>query len=736
MRRLLCVLCLTFFASVIPAQTRPITEKDLFDFHWIGDTRLSPDGSHVVFVQTQVKEDRSGYETSLYLLDLTTPGAAPQRIRSGTHDTNPRWSAHGDKILFLRALETDGKPQPPQLYSMALFPVQTVPVAVTDATTMPKGVSQPAWAGDDSSWTVLASTPKIQPVVKLKVDHPSDVRIITRNPYESNGEGYIDQTVAPQLYRISAAGAPAVQLTSGPYGVQEYVATGNSSFLFLADKNPHPDDAPSPRNQLYALNPPGSAEADHVVRLIARFPFDARGLVAAPHAEGTEAFPIAFHATPYPDPPAAPLSHADTDLYTLAVDLNAKDATALPKNLTADSGYEMGGGVAGDNTAPRGGGRSPILWTAGGLLDVAGTRGSAILLSVDPSSKAITPMSARKQAVLSFAATSDRKTVIALVSNPILIGDLFSISGPTQTQLTHVNDALFSQLNLQMPENLQVKPTHNAKDIPGETIDTWVQLPPNFDSTRKYPAILNIHGGPHSAYGWVFDHEMLWMAARGYVTIYPNPRGSTTYGDRFANVIENNYPGDDFHDLMDTVDATIAKGWADPARLGVTGGSGGGLLTDWTVTHTQRFQAAVAQRDIVDAAAWWYTSDIGPFHQYWWPAAPFASKANEKLYRDYSPLTYVNDVKTPMMFILGDSDTRTPPSSGGEMFFRALTYRKVPAVMIRFPRENHELSRSGEPWHRIERLQNIVNWFDGYLQAQPEPQYGDQMDPAWKAAHK
>ncbi len=745
MRRIAAALLLFFAVAAVNAQTkRPITEKDLFDFHWIGDMQLAPDGKHVVYVQSQVKEDRSGYETSLYLLDLTTPAAAPELLLAGTHDASPRWAPTSDRILFLRVLEAEGKPQPAQLYAMTLFPTQQPPRAVTDATTMPKGVSQPAWDGDRSGWTVLAPTLKtsadeVPAPSKPKPAHVSDIRIITKNPYLSNGEGYIDQTVVPQLYRVSAPAASGIlaapeQLTYGPDGIQEYLAADSARILFLADKNPNPEDEPSPRNQLYVLNAPGSG-TPRTVSLVATLPYEAHTLAVSAHPEGTARFRVAFHASPYPDPPAKPLSHIDSDLFALEVDLGALPASSKPVDLTRDSGYEMGGGVGGDNTAPRGAGHASVLWSADGrqLLDVAGAKGSALLVAVNADGSGVQPLTAAKQAVVNFAATADRSTIIALVSNPILIGDLFRVDGAGQAQLTHSNDALFVQLDLKMPEELQVKPTHNAKDIGGETIDTWVQLPPHFDSSRKYPAILNIHGGPHSAYGWIFDHEMLWMAAKGYVTIYPNPRGSTTYGDRFSNVIENNYPGDDFHDLMDTVDAVIAKGWADPAKLGVTGGSGGGLLTDWTVTQTNRFKAAVAQRDIADAAAWWYTSDIGPFHQYWWPAAPFSSAENLKIYHDHSPMTYVTNVKTPMLFILGDADSRTPPTSGGEVFFRALTYRKVPAVMVRFPRENHELSRSGEPWHRIERLDNILNWFDAYLLGVCEPQFdGKTPQPCTK----
>jgi len=419
------------------------------------------------------------------------------------------------------------------------------------------------------------------------------------------------------------------------------------------------------------------------------------------------------------------MSHKQTDLWVM--DLTWAQGRPVsggePKNLTAKLSYEMGGSVGGDNTAPRGGGRVGIAWNGDdtALEDVVAKDGSALLARVDATSGDVAELTQPKQAVLGFVATADAKTNVALISNPIVIGDLFAVGdGKMQTQLTHGNDALFSQLDLKMPEDLEVAPTAHAGDIDGHAIDTFVQLPPNFHEGVKYPTILNIHGGPHSAYGWVFDHEMLWMAAQGYVVVYPNPRGSTSYGEKFANVIQDNYPNDDFHDLMDTVDAVVKKGWADPEKLGVTGGSGGGLLTDWTVTQTNRFKAAVAQRDIVDWANWWYTADIGEFQQYWMKPAPFD---NLEAYHDRSPLTYVNKIKTPMMFILGDADSRTPPGAGGEVFFRALKYKKIPTVMVRFPRESHELSRSGEPWHRVERLENIVGWFDKYLKGACEPQY-------------
>jgi dipeptidyl aminopeptidase/acylaminoacyl peptidase len=204
------------------------------------------------------------------------------------------------------------------------------------------------------------------------------------------------------------------------------------------------------------------------------------------------------------------------------------------------------------------------------------------------------------------------------------------------------------------------------------------------------------------------------------VVLYPNPRGSTSYGQEFGNLIQHKYPGDDYNDLMAAVDEVTKLGYVDPNRLGVTGGSGGGVLTDWTVTRTNRFKAAVSQRDIADWTSWWYTDDFLMFQPTWFKDAPFNAPDD---FRSHSAITYVTKIQTPMMFILGDADDRTPPTSGGEQLFRALKYMKQPTVMVRFPGESHELSRSGQPWHRIERLEHIVGWFDKYLNGADKPEY-------------
>ena len=723
------VVCLLLTGAMF-AQKRNITEKDIFDFTWIGDTQLSPDGSHAAYVQTTVNAKRDGYDSAIYLLDTGQPMTPARRLTNGPHDAQPRWSPDGTQLAFTRAVEKDTKPQPAQLYVLSLGGGEPVQVS-----SMEKGVGSPQWAPNGTCIAVLSETP-IVPERKTEKkegakaeehkaeEHKSDVRIITKAVYRNNGTGYLDTKDASQLYLfyMAKAGAKPVtpwQVTVGRFSVSDFVWSPSSNDIYYTSEHTDEPYYDLPHNEIYVLDPPadaatkGEKDPPPMSTLVAKLTFGASGLTISPDGKR-----LAFHGDD--QPLAKPRSHQQPDMFVL--DLDAKGA---PRNLTANYDYEVGSGVGGDNTAPRGAGRSEPVWTADGksIIDVVGKQGSALLVSIDASTGAVKELTAEKQAVVGFAVKPDATKMLALISTPVNIGDLFSVatdSSKQQTQLTEVNKELFSKLNLTMPEDMQVTPTVNAKDIAGSKIESFVQLPPDFDKAKKYPLILNIHGGPHSAYGWVFDHEMQWMAAKGYVVVYPNPRGSTTYGQQFANVIQHNYPGDDFHDLMDCVDAVVKLGYVDPAKMGVTGGSGGGLLTDWTVTHTNRFKAAVSQRDITDWSNWWYTADFTLFQPTWFEGAPF-DKVEE--FRKYSPITYVTNIKTPMLFILGEADYRTPPTGGGEDFFRALKYRHIDTVMVRFPGESHELSRSGQPWHRVERLENIVNWFDKYLMGMPEPQY-------------
>jgi dipeptidyl aminopeptidase/acylaminoacyl peptidase len=406
-------------------------------------------------------------------------------------------------------------------------------------------------------------------------------------------------------------------------------------------------------------------------------------------------------------------SYTQPDLWVLEVTPNAQ-----PKNLTASFDFDIGAGLTGDQAPPRAGGGNLPIWSRDGRnIVVSFTKeGRSNLATVDTSTGGFAELTKGDHAVMSYRVTSDRSKLVYLLSTPTRIGDLFSAdaNGSNPRQLTRFNDALLAKLNLTEPDDVWYT------TFDGKRAQTWIQKPPNFDPNKKYPLILNIHGGPHAAYGYVFDHEFQWMAAKGYIVVYPNPRGSTSYGQDFGNIIQHAYPGDDHKDLMLAVDETIKRGYVDEKKLGITGGSGGGVLTNYAVTQTERFAAAVSQRDISNWASWWYTADFTQFQPAWFKGAPFEDVEG---FRERSAITHVAKIKTPMMFILGEADHRTPTYAGGEELFRALKYRKIPTVMVRFPNEGHELSRSGQPWHRIERLQHIVGWFDKWLMGMSKPEY-------------
>jgi len=269
--------------------------------------------------------------------------------------------------------------------------------------------------------------------------------------------------------------------------------------------------------------------------------------------------------------------------------------------------------------------------------------------------------------------------------------------------LTSVNDSLMSQYQLGRVEEI----TFDSFD--GRNMQGWIIKPPDFDASKKYPFILDIHGGPHSMYGVAFQHELQIQAAHGYVVLYMNPRGSTGYGEEFGNIIHTHYPGDDFKDLMIGVDKMIEKGYIDPRKLCVTGGSGGGLLTAWVIGHTDRFAAAVSQYPVTDWVTQAGTADGGYTHSaLWMKTLPWD---NPQQFMEHSPIYYAKNFKTPTMVITGESDRRTPIAESEELYF-ALKAQKVPSVLVRVPQEFHGIRVYDS--HYIAKIEYILAWMEKY----------------------
>jgi len=706
-----CVLAL-LAASPHAQVKRVITETDLLKFTWIADPQLSPDGSTVAFVRVTVNEKENRYETALFAVPSSGSETA-RRLTAGIHDASPRWSADGRRLAFLRATEKDGKTQPAQIYVLQMDGGEARPI-----TDVANGAGSPAWSPDGRTIAFTSAT-SVDDVKKSDDPTPaggpkSDVHVVTRAVYRANGNStYVESERHAHIFTVEAplpsSAAPSsgalaapTRITDGEFDEQGIAWAPDGSKIYFTSTRvaePYYDESGA---ELFVVPAAGGSIAK-----VAGIDGDIGTLSVSPDGRR-----IAFVGTLRGKPIR---SYSQADLWVVDAAPNS-----TPKNLTEKYDYDIAGGIGGDQAAPRGSNRKPIVWSKDQrtLIVVSAEKGSSNLERVTIATGAVETVTDGAHDVVAYSATPDASKIAATLSTQTNIGDLFVFGGAERIergrQITHVNDDLFKDIRQSEPEEIWYK-TFDGKNVQG-----WILKPPDFDASRKYPLILEIHGGPHAAYGNTYTHEFQWMAAKGYVVLFTNPRGSTSYGQDFGNVIQFHYPGDDYKDLMAGVDEVLKKGYVDANRLGVTGGSGGGLLTNWTITQTQRFKAAVAQRDIADWSGFWFTADFTLFQPTWFHKAPWEDPQD---FAARSPITHVANVTTPLMLVLGDQDYRTPPADGGEMMFRALKYRKIPTVMVRFPRENHELSRSGEPRHRVERLQHIVGWMDQWLQGKKTAAY-------------
>jgi dipeptidyl aminopeptidase/acylaminoacyl peptidase len=398
--------------------------------------------------------------------------------------------------------------------------------------------------------------------------------------------------------------------------------------------------------------------------------------------------------------------------------------------VAAEADFPFGEGLSGDQHPPRGGGEAPLGFAPGGrgVIAMMAKHGSTLLVSADLASGKVEELTPAGRDLIAGTGSADGRTWAITLGGWERPGDLFLLDATTRrlTKLCGLNDALLEGVRHAALEEFWYR------SFDGARIQAWLVTPPDFDAARRYPMLLSIHGGPHVPYGFSFFHEFQALAAAGFVVLFTNPRGSTSYGSEFANIIQYRYPGDDYRDLMCAVDEVLKRGFADPERLGVCGGSGGGLLTNWIVAHTGRFAAAVTDRCVADWAAMYFSSDFTLFNRSWFRKPPFEDPAE---YAARSPVTFASRITTPLFIVHSEDDWRTPIGQG-ETMFRALKQQRKKAAMVRFPGENHELSRSGTPSRRVQRLALYRRWFARFLLGEEAPEFDEPFERCATAAAK
>ena len=629
------------------------------------DPRFSPDGSTIAFVVTTVDQKQNRRHSALW--SVPADGSrAPMALTTAPQSSNsPRWSPDGKAIAFLSARPAagDAATDTPRTQVWLLPTSGGEPRRLTS---LLNGVSSFQWSPDGARLVVVSRS---GPSDTAK--SPSDVRHYKNANYKLNDTGCFDDKRA-HLWVVDASSGRATPLTSGD--------DWNDS---------DPQWSPDSRRIAFVSDRSGKA-----------FDESQDTDVWVVDANGGPLTKISDHTTGDNSPRWSP------DGQTIAF-VSSVPETAHPKIWIAPSAGGAASRLAVERLDLIPGG---LRWAENGraLYFETGAKGTTQLYRVDLAARRVAPVTSGERTVRQ-ADISDQSGKLAYAANdPTHLDDLYvaDLSGGNEKQLTHLNAALWKQLNLVPVERVAFK------GADGWDVDGFFMKPAGWEPGKKYPMVLTIHGGPAGMYGFDWFHEFQVYASRGWAVFFTNPRGSTGYGEKFERGIALNWGGNDYVDVMNGVDAALAKyPWIDKDRLGVTGGSYGGYLTNWIISHTTRFKAAVTLRSISN-----FISDDGTRDGAYGHADDFSGDIFEKhdLYWNASPLKYVKNVKTPTLVLHSDNDFRVPIEQG-EQWFRALRHFGVPSEIVFFPRENHNLTRTGEPKHLVESINWQVYWFDRYL---------------------
>ncbi len=662
-------------ATVARHVTTPLAPLDLFRLETVSDPQLSPDGKHVVYVRKSFDIMRDREVTQLWMVNAD--GSMHRRLTAGDgNDRAPQWTPAGDAVIYLSSV--DGTTQ---LFRRDVGSEQTVRLA--------KLPSTPEWFalsrdGSRIAFAMLVAAPSHvpagMPAAPAGATWAPPAVVAADVRYRSDGVGLLPAGRA-ELFVMPSTGGTARQITSGgalqygrAYGATPGIWTPDGAALIVtANGNPSPD-LTSRSSDLFEVR-----VADGVVTPL----FRRRGTNRSP-AISPDGKWLAFVSV-------ADSGHAWTQPRLWLI---PRSGDAKPRLLSAKFD------AATENPA--------WLPDGSGLLLLADREGRAGLwrITLDGTTALMADSLASDLEAYGGGQAYSQSPSGALAltrGSPTSPGDVWfaAAAGAPAKRLTAVNDDVLAERQVG-----QVSSFWAASSKDGQRFQSWIITPPGYTSGKKYPMILEIHGGPFAAYGDRFDIEKQWMAAQGYVVLYVNPRGSTSYGEAFARMIDKTYPGDDADDLLTAVDSVVARGLADPAQLYVTGGSGGGLLTAWLTARTNRFRAAAVLYPVIDWTSEVLTADNGShFQGHWLRGAPWENPTH---YWAQSPLSRVASVQTPTLVMGGDGDYRTPFGQSEE-WFTALRLRGVPTELVRLPGEPH--GARSRPSHHIAKVAYITDWF-------------------------
>jgi dipeptidyl aminopeptidase/acylaminoacyl peptidase len=660
---------------------RSVRADDLCRLKMIASVAVSPDEKSIAYVVQKAADDKKSYYSHVFLADVDS-GESHQFTFGKVADRNPVWSPDGKQVAFVSTRDKKN----------GIYVISS------------EGGAERKIIEEDGSFADLCWTPDGKSLVYQFRYNDSHVekdeskrkeaplyRHITRLMYRFDGEGYVPKDRC-HIWKVDINDGRVVRITSGKYDEGMPAVSPDGKLVAFASRRSRNPDFYVDRYELFLVSIDGGR--------ITKVPTPA-GPVFYP-SFSPDGRKLAYLGYDTPDSKEGP-----SNLHLWVVGLHGRprardiipDFDRTLENMTlTDSGqptYAL---------APQ--------WSQDGrrIFFSADDTGSHHIFAVSAKGGKPVRITGRKCHVKHYSMNGRKKYIAAVVGDIRTPGDIklfpaIADGDRKAKTITAVNDALFRTLSFPKTEEVWFR----AKDR--FRLQGWLVMPPNFNSRKKYPAILEIHGGPRCQYGFTFFHEMLFLASKGYIVFYINPRGGGGLGEKFVRAIHANWGSIDYDDCMAAADYLAALPYVNKNRMGVTGGSYGGYMTNWIIGHSNLFRAAVTQRSVVDLTSFMATSDAGytmhrTFNGYPW--------TRPELYHERSPLTHARNVKTPLLIIHSENDLRCDIGQAEQLYI-TLKLMKKKVEFVRFPEESHGLSRQGRPDRRIARLEWIVRWFNRFL---------------------
>tara|TARA_X000000950_G_scaffold87171_1_gene109759 strand:+ start:1195 stop:3213 length:2019 start_codon:yes stop_codon:yes gene_type:complete len=644
---------------------------DVFDLQYVRDPQISPDGTKIVYVRTEMDIMKDGRSSSLWIIN--SDGTHHQKLTSNSHsESNPVWSPDGNRISFISNSD-DGN-------GTEIFVYWTDSRQYSSISQLDGSPRSLKWSRDGKNIAFIMFVPEktlqlVSPPRKPKnAKWAEKPRITDRLKHEADGSGYMREGFS-QLFYISSQGGKPKQVTSEKYNHYSYDWMSDSDGFIFSSNYTENWEYDFRNSEIYSISIDGSN-----LNILTDRDGPDRGGVVSPDGELIAYLGYNDKVQTYQISKLSIMNIDGTNKRELEIGLD-RSISSLTWSSDGKSLYFMYDDEGNTKVA------------------VTNLSGETKTLFGDLGGTAI----GRPYGGGSFSISNNGK-VSYTITSPYHPADIAVYQGKYTNKITSLNEDLFKGKDLGEIEEIWYKST-----VDGRRIQGWIAKPPGFSPNKKYPLIVENHGGPISNYGDRFSPEILLYSAAGYVVFYPNPRGSTSYGEEFGNLLYRNYPGDDYHDVMDGVDKVIDLGYVDKDNLFVTGGSAGGIMTAWIIGKTNRFKASAVIKPVMN----WISKTLVADNYFGYAHSRYEGQPWENFnhYWSFSPISLVGNIETPTMVMVGLNDLRTPPSESKQLY-HALKLRKIETVYVEIPGAYHNISN--KPSQLITKIDHILYWFNKY----------------------